>query len=144
MPNLNSFTRASVGVVTTDATQTIAATFDTSPWGNTGSFAFDIFIHVLGRQTNGVGEAGSYYRVATFARVDGVLSQIGNTTVVASPDRESVAGWDVTIDKGSQTVVGTTTGDFIRVLVTGASGDTVKWIVNHFDLQTNGNAPISD
>ena len=141
MPLLNSFTRAAVALQTTDGTQSIAATYDTSWVGNTGSVAFSIFAHVLGRQTNGVGETGDYYRIATFRRVDGTLSQVGSTRTIGT-DNEDVGGWDVTIDKGSATVVATTTGDFIRVLVTGASGDTVKWLVNDFNIQLNDSAPF--
>lgn len=134
MPNMNSFNRHSVVVVTTDATQTIAADFDTSvPWGSIDSVSFGIQAHVIGRQTNGVGETGEYYRTATFKRVAGTLSQVGSTRVLGT-DNEDVAGWDVTID-------GLT--NKIRVRVTGAVGDTVKWLTD-FKIWVNDDSPATN
>lgn len=138
MPNLNASNRHSVGFETTDATQSIAATFDTTPYD--GDSAFSVWVKVLARQTNNANETGQYCRVAAFERHDGVLSQIGSTRTV-STDNESVGGWDVTIDKGDQTTIGDTTGDFIRVLVTGAGGDTVKWLIDA-EIQVNDDAPF--
>lgn len=136
MPKLNTFNRQSVGFETTDGVQAIAATFDTSvPWG-AKSVSFEVTLHVLARQTNGISETGSYYRTATFKRDLGVLAQVGSTRTLGT-DNESVGGWDVTIDLGSATVIGTTTGDFIRVLVTGATGDTVKWLVDDLQIKVN-------
>lgn len=123
MPQINSFTRIGVVEQTTDEVQAIAAVFDTSNWYNA---VFSILVEVLARQSNGVNEAGHYQRVATFKRDAGVLTQV-STTAVLGTDQESVAGWNVTVDMGSSTVIGTTTGNFIRVLVTGAAGDTVDW-----------------
>jgi hypothetical protein len=142
MPKLNTFQRTSVAKETTDGEQAIAAVFDTSvPWGSIASVSFAVFLHVLARQTNGVGETGDYYRTATFKRVAGTLSLVGSVRVIGT-DNEDVGGWDVTLDVGDKTVVGTTTGDFIRVLVTGASGDTVKWLVDDFEIKVNDDSPF--
>lgn len=135
MPQINSFTR--IGVVentpnTEAAPQSIAAVFDTTNWYNA---VFAVRIRVVARQTNGINEGGLYRREAIFKRSAGVLSLIGAVQVIGT-DVESVAGWDVTIDKGDVAVVATTTGNFIRVLVTGAIGDSVDWAVEA-DIQVN-------
>ena len=125
MPAINTFTRKGVVEKTTNATQTIAAVFSTANWLNA---SFGITVEVLARQTDNINETGHYYRTATFKRNAGTLTQVGSTRTWGTDD-ESVAGWDATIDMGSATVIGTTTGDYIRVLVTGAVGDTVDWNV---------------
>lgn len=133
MPKLNSIARTSVASTTTDGTIATAATFNTaSPWGSIASVSFSVFAHVLGRQTNGIGETGDYYRTATFRRVAGTLTIVGAARTVGT-DNEDVAGWDVTLDAS---------GDDIRVRVTGAAGDTVKWLVDDFEIKVNDDSPF--
>ena len=126
MPKANSYQRVSVAVATTDGTQTVGATFDTSPWVDA---AFQVTAHVTARETADSDEIASYIRTAAFKRDGGTLSLVGS--VATTFTAESTGAWDCTLDAD---------GDNIRVLVTGAAATAVKWLTA-LDIQVNDDAP---
>jgi hypothetical protein len=99
-------------VSTTDATATTVQTFATT---TDKSYAFSGL--VVGRQTNGAGETGTY-------RVEGWVKNVADTVteaITATVINEDVAGWDVTM---------IVNGTNVELQVTGAVGDDVDWSSN--------------
>lgn len=117
MAKLNSIDLAptSTGVITTDATPTVAATYDTSLWTNA---AFNCIIQVLGYDTVGFNEVGGYVIAATFKREAGSLAIVGTATALHTA--ENTAAW---------AAAATASGNNITITVTGAAATTVQWIV---------------
>lgn len=128
MPKINSFQRVSVAVATADATETTAATFDTSPWDNA---SFLVTARINARETADSDEIAGYVRVGAFKLDGGTLSLVGSVGSLFTA--ESTAGWDATLDAS---------GDNIRVRVTGAAATAVKWLVD-LDIQVNDESPYS-
>lgn len=128
MPKINSFQRVSVAAATTDATETTAATFDTSPWEDA---SFLVTARINARETADSDEIAGYVRVGAFKLDGGTLSLVGSVGSVFTA--ESTGGWDATLDAS---------GDNIRVRVTGAAATAVKWLVD-LDIQVNDESPYS-
>jgi len=98
----------------------------TIPANTNGTFS----ILIIGRQTNGSGEGGSY-------KVEGGIKNEGGTTaligagVTKTALAEDVAGWDVAVTADN-------TNDSIKIEVTGAVGDNVNWVAHTTLVQTTG------
>lgn len=98
---------------TTDATQTVAATFPTRT-----NHAYGVTAKITATETADFDEQAFYVRFALFKNDGGTLALVGSiaTTVTI----ESTGGWDVTLDAS---------GTDIRVLVTGAAATAITWLV---------------
>lgn len=113
--------RAGVYTNTTDATQTVAATFTT-----TSNHAYGVIAKIVATETADFDETAFYVRAALFENDGGTLSLVGSiaTTVTI----EQTSGWDVTLDAS---------GSDIRVLVTGAAATVVTWLVQLEVIEAN-------
>lgn len=103
-----------VGITTTDATPTIAATIPTF-----ADHAFAVMLKVLATETDDHDEVANYVFNALFKNDGAVLSQVGATTSMAV--HESNVAWDVAFS---------TLGQDIRITVTGAAATNISWLVD--------------
>lgn len=111
---LNNRNIHGVGLPTTDATQTIAATI-----GTLNNRAYLVEAHVLAVNTTDNTQAASYVLVGLFNNNGGTLAQVGSTTNVSTI--ESNAAWDVAF---------AVSGTDIQIKVTGAAGTNISWLVD--------------
>jgi hypothetical protein len=111
---LNNKNIHGVGQITTDATQTVAATIATFT-----DRAYQVIAKVLATETTDHDEIASYLLVAAFKNDGGTLTQVGSTTNLST--LESTGGWAVDF-----AVSGTT----IQILVTGAADTSISWLVD--------------
>ena len=102
-----------VYVATTDATQTVLATFKPNP-----NRVVNVIATVLAGGTLDFSKAAAYGLEAAF-RVDstGAVTLVGSVRSLWTAN-ETDAAWDATID---------TSGGLIRVLVTGAAATNISW-----------------
>lgn len=114
MPKTNTYSQRGVYVNTTDATQTVATTFQTK-----SNKAYHVDAKIVATETADFDEVASYVRRATFKNDGGTLTLIGSIT--SDHTGESTSGWDVTLDASGTT---------IRALVTGASATDVTWLAD--------------
>lgn len=103
-----------VGLNTTDATQTVAATIATD-----SDSAYQVIARVLATETTDHDEIASYVLVAAFKNDGGTLTQVGATTAVSTI--ESTGGWAVDFDVD---------GTDIQIKVTGAGSTNISWLVD--------------
>jgi hypothetical protein len=100
---------ASGSVSTTDATATTIDTFTTT---TDKSYVFSG--HVVGRQTNGAGETGTYRVEGWVKNVSGTVTQALTLTVL----NEDVPAWNVTM---------IVSGSDVELQIAGDTGDDVDW-----------------
>lgn len=120
LANLPNELVSSGKVVTNNATPTTVLQF--TP---TDGQAEEIDLTVIGRQSGAV-NAGGYRRKFTVSRFDGTTSLIGTVDTLGA-DKESTAGWDVSVTIASPDVI---------VQVTGAAATTVTWVARARRLQS--------
>lgn len=111
---LNNKNIFGVGLNTTNATQTVAATIETF---NDRCYVVEAVI--LATETDDHDEVASYGRVATFRNDGGTLTQVGTTTSLWT--HEDTGGWDVDFNVN---------GENIEIRVTGAASTNVSWLVD--------------
>lgn len=117
--------RTGVYVNTTDATQTTAARFTTK--SDRGYLAV---AHVIAQETADHDETASYIVAGTFQNDGGTLTLVSTVTTIH--EKETTAGWGVTLDAATEDNDGDLTSDNknIRVRVTGASSTAVTWLAS--------------
>lgn len=98
---------------TADATPTSALVIATAT-----NYSEVITVDVIARKQGAGGNTGGYKLVGTFRNIDGVVTQVGTTTAVAT--HETDAAWDAAFTISSPNVV---------VTVTGAAATTINWQV---------------
>jgi len=111
---LNNKNIHGVGLNTTDATQTVAATIPTFT-----DRAYLVTAKVLATETVDHDEVGSYVMVGLFKNDGGTLTQVGSTTDLSVI--ESTAGWAVAF---------AVSGTDIQIKVTGAAATVMSWLVD--------------
>jgi hypothetical protein len=100
--------------ITTDATEVTALTIPTLT-----DHVYFVAIRVLAIDIDEHKSGGSYSREATFKNKGGELSRIGAASATGT-DRETVAGWDVTLDSEEDKTN-------IRVRVKGEKDVKIAW-----------------
>jgi hypothetical protein len=111
---LNNRNLHGVGINTTDATQTVAATIATQ-----NDNVYQVVAKVLATETTDHDEVASYILVGLFNNDGGTLSQIGATTNLSTI--EVTAGWAVDF---------AVSGETIQIKVTGAGSTNISWLVD--------------
>lgn len=124
--------RKGIYVNTTDATQTTAARFTTK--SDRGYLAV---VHVVAQETADHDETASYIVAGTFQNDGGTLTLVSTVTTIH--EKETTAGWAVTLDAATEDMDGDGTSESknIRVRVTGAAATLVTWLVDLDIMEVN-------
>lgn len=127
----------SVPFQTIGATPVVAAYFDAIPYPNC---AFSVNLRAVAIYSDGTAAADYVLEALFRADADGIVTQVGTTTSLAS--HEDTAGMDCTLAIGSpvDSGSGTSSDDTqIQVTVTGVALKTINWVLDN----TIRHAPFS-
>lgn len=121
MPKINQEpSRKGVRALTTDATQTTLAEFQTR-----SNHAYLVTAKVLGLKTNDFNLVAGYRLHGVFKNVGGTLSLVQSTVddfgATSAGEDPGAAAWAVILD---------TSGATIRVRVTGAASTNITWLAD--------------
>lgn len=107
---------------TTDATPTalVIGLDSTDRFSVVSNSALCFAARVVALQTNGSGECAGWTASGVIRNIGGTTSLLGTTMSLLYKD---VAGWDIAIAADD-------TNDALAVTVTGAVGDTIRWVVD--------------
>lgn len=111
---LNNRNLHGVGINTTDATETVAATIATKT-----DRAYHVLAQILATETDDHDEIASYIIAGTFKNDGGTLTQVGSTGEVYTA--ESTGSWAVAF---------AVSGTDIQIKVTGAASTNISWLVD--------------
>lgn len=111
---LNNKNLFGVGLSTTDATETVAATIPTFT-----DRAYHVHATIVATETDDHDEVASYEIAATFKNDGGTVTQVGSTGEIYAG--ESTGGWAVAF---------AVDGTNIQIKVTGAAATNVSWLVD--------------